>query len=825
VHFGSLSLGTKLSLALLAFLFVLAAATSTIIVFGFSRTQDNANERSREALEEEGKLALEALAGGLAESGALQLETAGAIGQRASRYMEEFKETGGAAPADTSGFVQTGSDIWYDPNPDRLSDVVVPNHVAALEGAVLDDITYSAPLNALLPALAENFPGQLSGEAFRPIAIIFISVNGVGRYYPPIGIQENTPAELDVSDFYDRFGPVANPRRETVWTPPYEDLNGRGLVITAQTPIYEGDLFRGIFEVDLSIDKLVDQLNQIKPTDSAFTFYVDSEGGILRTDAFDLLTGEAERSPDVAAVLDAMRDSPKDSRVEVEKVALAGRDYFLAHTPLPLLGGSIAVAAPLDEVTGQAALITESIDDEGNRTFLIMLIAMGALFLLGLAGATWLNRRLLVSPLQHLVAGTRAVAGGDLTAQVNLQRGDELGTLADSFNTMVEQLRESERVLEQRVEGRTRDLDALLRADAELFRSLDLDEVLQKLVDVAIDVMGADKSLVSIWDEQRGEAKVRAARNLSAESIEGLQDFLTRSGHTGPAHDFRPTAYQVGSSGVMPAEMKAIADREGITATMDIPIRSATRGTIGGFGVSYSEPHTFSDEEQRVLVALADRAAVAIQNAELYARAQQAASLEERQRLARELHDSVSQALYGIALGARTARTLLDQDPAKAAEPVDYVLSLAEAGLTEMRALIFELRPESLAMEGVVEALGKQIAAARARHGLDIMFESCPEPETSLEVKEAIYRIAQEALHNIVKHAKASHVDVSLQRTDAAIELVVSDDGVGFDPSGDFAGHLGLRSMRERAAKVGASLVVQSASGSGATIRFSTKPG
>ena len=121
--------------------------------------------------------------------------------------------------------------------------------------------------------------------------------------------------------------------------------------------------------------------------------------------------------------------------------------------------------------------------------------------------------------------------------------------------------------------------------------------------------------------------------------------------------------------------------------------------------------------------------------------------------------------------------------------------------------------------EGCCAALNKQIAAAWARHGLDISFESCDEPETSLEVREAIYRIAQEALHNVVKHAKASHVDVSLQRTDATIELVVSDDGVGFDPSGDFAGHLGLCSMR------GASLVVQSASGAGATVRFSAKAG
>ena len=146
--------------------------------------------------------------------------------------------------------------------------------------------------------------------------------------------------------------------------------------------------------------------------------------------------------------------------------------------------------------------------------------------------------------------------------------------------------------------------------------------------------------------------------------------------------------------------------------------------------------------------ALAERAAVAIHNAELHEKAQQAASLEERQRLARELHDSVSQALYGIALGTRTARLRLGDDPHNAAEPIDYVMSLAEAGLAEMRALIFELRPESLEQEGVVAAIEKQAASTQARYKLAVETALGDEPDCALDVKEALYRIAQEALHN-----------------------------------------------------------------------------
>ena len=195
------------------------------------------------------------------------------------------------------------------------------------------------------------------------------------------------------------------------------------------------------------------------------------------------------------------------------------------------------------------------------------------------------------------------------------------------------------------------------------------------------------------------------------------------------------------------------------------------------------------------------------------------AALEERQRLARELHDSVSQALYGIALGSRTARTLLERgEPAKAAEPLDYVLSLAEAGLSEMRALIFELRPESLKNEGLVAALIKQSDALQARHKLDVVTSFCPEPDISLDAKETLYRVAQEAMHNIARHAKATRITLSLLHADGKLTLEVRDNGKGFDPDGDFPGHLGLKSMRERVANIGGAFHITSRPGEGTVV-------
>src|SRR5437879_6847457 len=183
----------------------------------------------------------------------------------------------------------------------------------------------------------------------------------------------------------------------------------------------------------------------------------------------------------------------------------------------------------------------------------------------------------------------------------------------------------------------------------------------------------------------------------------------------------------------------------------------------------------------------------------LYEQAQELASLQERQRLARELHDAVSQALYGISLGAHTAREALESsDPEQAMASIEYVIALAEAGLAEMRALIFELRPESLETEGLVAALTKQVAALRTRHKLVVDADLDHEPDLPIEMKHALYRIAQEALHNIVKHARASSVALQLARQGKEVILQVRDNGRGFDPTGSFPGHFGVRSMQER---------------------------
>jgi signal transduction histidine kinase len=201
------------------------------------------------------------------------------------------------------------------------------------------------------------------------------------------------------------------------------------------------------------------------------------------------------------------------------------------------------------------------------------------------------------------------------------------------------------------------------------------------------------------------------------------------------------------------------------------------------------------------------------------------AALEQRQRIARDLHDSVSQSLFSLTLHARTAKRLLGRTGSGVTEPVarelEDVETLSHAALAEMRALIFELRPGGLAEEGLVAALTKHAAAisARERLAIDVQGPSDRLP-LGADAEEHLYRIGQEALANVARHAHATHALVTVTNSSDTVVLEVRDDGSGFDPNVPYAGHLGLESMRGRAAEIGADIRVESDPACGTSVRI-----
>jgi signal transduction histidine kinase len=229
----------------------------------------------------------------------------------------------------------------------------------------------------------------------------------------------------------------------------------------------------------------------------------------------------------------------------------------------------------------------------------------------------------------------------------------------------------------------------------------------------------------------------------------------------------------------------------------------------------------FTDESVGVLETAADVLASAIENARLYQRAQEAAVLEERSRLARDLHDSISQQLFSMTLTAQAARVQLEKNPARTATQLERLQETAAAALAEMRALIFQLRPPGLSEQGLIAALQQHVAALSRREGLTMNLVVSGEERFTRGVEQAIFRIVQEALNNVVKHAGACYVTVSLDVCPDQITLRVVDDGAGFDLGvieSTSGRHLGLISMRERAAELGGQLELHSQPGKGTEV-------
>lgn len=235
----------------------------------------------------------------------------------------------------------------------------------------------------------------------------------------------------------------------------------------------------------------------------------------------------------------------------------------------------------------------------------------------------------------------------------------------------------------------------------------------------------------------------------------------------------------------------------------------------------------FTEEDEELLSILAQHAAIALTNARLYERSRELTIAEERSRLAHELHDAVSQKLFSLRLTAQAAAALVDRDPARAKGELQQVAALAAEAADELRAAVVELRPAALDEDGLVATLRTQVQVLDRAHGARVTFTARGFRALPAAQEEAMLRVAQEALHNALRHSGAEHVDVTLERRDRGAVLRVTDDGRGFDPKAvRRAGrHLGLVSMRDRASGAGGTLTVESAPGKGTTIEMEAPGG
>ncbi|WP_405474582.1 GAF domain-containing sensor histidine kinase [Streptomyces canus] len=235
----------------------------------------------------------------------------------------------------------------------------------------------------------------------------------------------------------------------------------------------------------------------------------------------------------------------------------------------------------------------------------------------------------------------------------------------------------------------------------------------------------------------------------------------------------------------------------------------------------------FTEEDEELLSILAQHAAIALTNARLYERSRELTIAEERSRLAHELHDAVSQKLFSLRLTAQAAAALVDRDPTRAKDEMQQVAMLAAEATDELRAAVVELRPAALDEDGLTATLRTHVQVLDRAHTARVTFAARSFRALPAAQEEAMLRVAQEALHNALRHSGAAHVDVTVDRRGGGAVLRVTDDGRGFDPQSiRRAGrHLGLVSMRDRTGGVGGTLTVESAPGKGTTIEMEVPGG
>jgi signal transduction histidine kinase len=253
-----------------------------------------------------------------------------------------------------------------------------------------------------------------------------------------------------------------------------------------------------------------------------------------------------------------------------------------------------------------------------------------------------------------------------------------------------------------------------------------------------------------------------------------------------------------------------------LTGFLGVPVKNGDE-VLGIIFVANKGSGAFTDRDEELLTLFAAHAAIALTNARLYERSRELSVLEERARLARELHDAVTQRLFSIRAHTRAAEMLIAKDPDRAAAELHAIAELGAQAHGELRAVIDGLAPPEL--DGLAESLRRYAQLAARAHGITVLVTAADVPELEPKAQAAAFRVAQEALHNALRHSGATEVSVTLARTRRRVLLEVADNGTGFDP-GLASGGLGLTSMRERAAAVGGMLRVTSTPGAGTKVRM-----
>jgi len=379
--------------------------------------------------------------------------------------------------------------------------------------------------------------------------------------------------------------------------------------------------------------------------------------------------------------------------------------------------------------------------------------------------------------------------------------------------------RELERLVQERtqaLEKRGMEMEALYKADERILRNVSLNQVFQTLVDVAVDMLHADRSVVLAWDEKKTKVVPRVSHGFSPATLkvlefakdEGIVGRVLASGKPVVVTDIAPEDLR--------PDVHAALLAESIKSFVHLPI-VVDHKVAAVFNVGFTRLDMIGDDAVRVFSALVNRASISIANMELFEQTKDLAVMEERNRLARDLHDSAKQKAFAALAQLGTARGILNGNGNSVSIHLNEAENLVADVIQELTFLIQEIYPIALQEKGLANILREHIFEWENRNDTKVQFSARNERRLPLEIEQAIYRVTQEAMANVARHSRAKRVELALVYNVDTIQLSLADDGQGFDIQAKPHG-MGLRSIRERVSSVHGTVQIQSAPGQGTRI-------
>jgi nitrate/nitrite-specific signal transduction histidine kinase len=428
--------------------------------------------------------------------------------------------------------------------------------------------------------------------------------------------------------------------------------------------------------------------------------------------------------------------------------------------------------------------------------------------------------RHITDPINNLIHAAGQVTAGQFKQRIEVKTGDEIETLANQFNLMSSELDESYSSLEKKVADRTRELGIMNSILSVVSQSLDIQEILSDALNKTVEQMEYEAGSAFKFESNPSATVLMAHRGFEPAAAVDLVNRYTSTSQRAPVYPKEVTT--LGIEDFQDEILKDELAQLGFHQLIYVPLSTKGR-ELGFFLLGKRAAGTPSPEELSLLSSISKQIGVAMENALLYEQAEQTAIAAERNRLARELHDAVTQTLFSANLIADVIPRIWKRNPEEGMQNLEKLRQLTRGALAEMRTMLLEMRPESLERSDIKSLLTQLVDAFIGRVRVPVSLDIQGDCELTHEVKLVFYRVAQEALNNIAKHSGARQVELHVECQPSQMHLSIKDDGLGFDPGTIAPEHLGIAIMRERANSIGASLKIESQSSQGTTVELDWK--